>query len=103
MVKKHFGGKAEFITQTNGADSLLIFPTVSKDRFTVKLRGNTGELEVMDTYYKLQKAFKEPEINIQFMTSMYHVGTKIRSELYIVESHSMKTWYLITFSFFSVS
>ena len=86
-VKKHFEGKAEFIAQENSIDSFLIFLTVSKAHHTAKWRENAGILEAMNTEYMLHKALREPEIDPQFMKSMYHVGTRIRSELQNVVGH----------------
>ena len=88
-VKKYFQGKEEFIAQVNRADSLLIFPAISKDCLVAKWSECAVELEAMNAECKMQKALKDPDIDTQFIKSMYHVGAIIRSELQEVESHSI--------------
>lgn len=85
-IQKHFGDKIDFIAPEAKCDSLFIFPTLTKDALAGKLTESAVELDAKEAEQRLLKSITL-DTDCDFLKSVYHVGTTIRSELQNVMSH----------------
>jgi hypothetical protein len=84
-IQEHFGDKIKFITQERKCDSLLILPNTPRETLIGKLRENTSELAEKETECQLLKSLRETDLDAEFLKSMHHVSSRIKSDLKCVK------------------
>ena len=86
-IEEHFGGKIELIAQERKCDSLLIIPNYSKELLVKTLNEKASEQKDLEIEHKLLKTLTETDLDTEFLISMHHVTSRIRSDLKSVKSH----------------
>ena len=86
-IEEHFGGKIELIAQERKCDSLLIITNYSKELLVKTLNEKASEQKDLEIEHKLLKTLTETDLDTEFLISMHHVTSRIRSDLKSVKSH----------------
>ena len=86
-TEDHFGNKIELIAQERRCDSLLTIPSSSKESLVRTLKEKASVQEDLESEHKLLKTLTETDLDTEFLRSMHHVISRLRSDLKSVKSH----------------